>query len=34
MFRFLPREERFISYPLPTQGIYLRDIIFTPEGMV
>ena len=34
MFRFLPKEERFISYPLPTQGIYLRDIIFTPDGMV
>jgi streptogramin lyase len=34
MFRFLPREKRFIAYPLPTQGIYLRDIIFTPEGMV
>ena len=34
MFRFLPREKRFIAYPLPTQGIYLRDIIFTPEGLV
>jgi virginiamycin B lyase len=34
MFRFLPREKRFIAYPLPTQGIYLRDIVFTPEGMV
>jgi streptogramin lyase len=34
IFRFLPKEERFISYPLPTRGIYLRDMIFTPEGMV
>jgi hypothetical protein len=34
MFRFLPKEERFIAYPLPTRGIYLRDIIFTPQGMV
>ena len=34
MFRFLPDEERFVAYPLPTQGIYLRDVIFTPEGMV
>lgn len=34
MFRFLPKEERFVSYPLPTRGIFLRDIIFTPEGMV
>lgn len=34
MFRFLPREERFIAYPLPTRGIYLRDVIFTPQGMI
>ncbi len=34
MFRFLPQEERFIAYPLPTRGIFLRDIVFTPEGMV
>lgn len=34
LFRFLPAEGRFISYPLPTRGIFLRDIIFTPEGRV
>jgi streptogramin lyase len=34
MFRFVPREKRFIAYPLPTRGIYLRDIVFTPEGLV
>jgi streptogramin lyase len=34
MFRFLPQQERFIVYPLPTRGIYLRDVVFTPEGMV
>lgn len=34
MFRFLPKEERFIAYPLPTRGTYLRDIIFTPQGWV
>jgi len=34
MFRFLPREKRFVAYPLPTRGIYLRDIVFTPEGLV
>lgn len=34
VFRFLPKEERFISYPLPTRGAYLRDMIFTPQGMV
>jgi streptogramin lyase len=34
IFRFLPKEERFIAYPLPTRGTYLRDMVFTPEGMV
>lgn len=34
MFRFLPGEERFVAYPLPTRGIYLRDIVFTPQGWV
>jgi streptogramin lyase len=34
VFRFLPEEERFIAYPLPTRGIFLRDMIFTPEGSV
>lgn len=34
MFRFLPKEERFVIYPLPTRGIFLRDFIFTPDGMV
>ena len=34
VFRFLPGEERFIAYPLPTRGIFLRDMIFTPDGKV
>jgi streptogramin lyase len=34
MFRFVPAEKRFIAYPLPTRGIYLRDIVFTPAGLV
>lgn len=34
VFRFLPREERFIVYPLPTRGTYQRDVVFTPDGMV
>jgi streptogramin lyase len=34
VFRFIPTEERFISYPLPTRGIFLRDMIFTPDGKV
>lgn len=34
MFRFIPAEERFIAYPLPTRGHYLRDIFFTRGGWV
>ena len=34
VFRFLPDEERFIAYPLPTRGIFLRDMVFTPDGWV
>ncbi len=34
VFRFLPKEERFIAYPLPARGSYLRDLIVTPEGFV
>jgi streptogramin lyase len=34
VFRFLPKEERFIAYPLPARGTYLRDMVFTPEGLV
>jgi len=34
VFRFLPKSERFVTYPLPARGTYLRDIVFTPEGWV
>jgi YVTN family beta-propeller protein len=34
LLRFLPGEERFIAYALPTRGMFLRDVIFTPEGWV
>jgi len=34
VFRFFPKEERFVSYPLPTRGTYMRDIIFLPDGRV
>lgn len=34
MFRFLPKQGSFVAYPLPTKGVYLRDIIFTPDGRV
>jgi DNA-binding beta-propeller fold protein YncE len=32
LFRFLPKDEKFIHYPLPTAGTYLRDVIFLPNG--
>ncbi len=34
IFRFLPDEERFISYPSPTRVTYLRDMVFLPDGRV
>jgi len=34
IFRFLPKEERFISYPSPTRVTYLRDMVFLPDGRV
>ena len=32
VWRFLPKEERFIAYPLPLKGSYTRDFSFTKEG--
>ncbi len=34
MFQFMPVEERFIAYPLPTRGTYQRDIFFSKKGWV
>ena len=34
VFRFLPGEERFITYPLPTRGTYLREFFFPADGSV
>jgi streptogramin lyase len=34
MFQFIPAEERFIAYPLPTRGHYQRDIFFSKQGWV
>jgi len=34
IFRFLPDEERFISYPSPTKVTFLRDIVFLKDGGV
>jgi len=32
IFRFIPAEERFISYPSPTKVTFLRDIVFMEDG--
>ena len=34
MFRFQQAGARFISYPLPTRGTYMRDVIFPGDGRV
>jgi DNA-binding beta-propeller fold protein YncE len=34
LFRFLPKEERFITYPLPTRGTYTREFFFPADGRV
>lgn len=31
-WRFIPAEERFITYPLPLRGTYTRDFTFTDQG--
>ena len=31
-WRFLPKEKRFVAYPMPTKGTYTRDFSFTKEG--
>lgn len=32
LFRFLPEEERFIAYPLPSRGSYMRDLAITKNN--
>jgi len=32
IFRFIPDEERFISYPSPTRVTFLRDMVFQKDG--
>lgn len=33
-YRFLPDEERFIVYPMPLEGTYTRDMVFSTDGKV
>lgn len=32
LLRFLPKEERFIAYPLPLNGSFTRDVSFPADG--
>ena len=32
VYRFLPKEERFIVYPMPLRGTFTRDFTFTASG--
>lgn len=34
MFRFQPATGRFIAYPLPARGTYMRDVVFPGDGRV
>ena len=34
IFRFTPATRRFVSYPMPTRVMWLRDMEFTKEGKV
>jgi DNA-binding beta-propeller fold protein YncE len=34
IFRFLQKEQRFVSYPLPTKVTWLRDMVFTKDHAV
>lgn len=34
VFRYIPSQKRFISYPSPTKVTYLRDIVFHSDGGV
>jgi len=34
MYRFIPGQRRFVTYPMPTRDIWMRDIAFTKDGLV
>lgn len=34
LFRFLPQEERFVTYPMPTRGTYTREFFFPADGRI
>jgi hypothetical protein len=34
LFRFIPKEGRFITYRLPTRGTYTREFFFPADGRI
>ncbi|TKB00729.1 hypothetical protein E5672_18860 [Alteromonas portus] len=34
VLRYIPKEERFISYPMPSRVVWFRDFEFTKDGQV
>jgi streptogramin lyase len=34
IYRFIPKEERWVVYPVPLSGTYTRDMTFMPDGQV
>jgi streptogramin lyase len=34
LFRFLPKEKRFITYRMPTRGTYTREFFFPADGRI
>ena len=33
MFRFVPKSKTWTAYPLPTRGVFMRELVFTPYGV-
>ena len=33
MFRFVPKTKTWTAYPLPTRGVFMRELVFTPYGV-
>ena len=34
LFRFIPKEQRFIAYRMPTRGFYSREFFFPADGRI
>lgn len=34
LYRYIPKEDRWVAYPMPLQGTYTREVTFTREGKV